>query len=95
MKKRALEDEVSVEDDLRTYDKKVYKACQEMGAACVKELQKLEVPFFCTMRGLVTTKGEGEKKVEKKKGTIREEELMDLRGRMVQLLEDLCGSEDE
>ncbi|KAK4690124.1 hypothetical protein P7C71_g6600, partial [Lecanoromycetidae sp. Uapishka_2] len=92
--KNGGEKELSVDEELKIYDKKVHQACQEMEAACIKELRKLEVPFFCTMRGLVTEKGEAGKQIEKKKGTIREEELAVLMGRMLQLLEDLCGGEE-
>ena len=77
------------EKEMEIYDKKVYKACQEMAAATTKELAKLEVPFFCTMKGLVSGKG-----TERRKGTITEEELVGLQKRMLELLEDLCGSEE-
>ncbi len=93
IKKRSREDELPPEEELRIYDRKVYKACQEMEKACVKELGKLEVPFFCTMGGLVSKKKEG-KKGEKRNGTVREEESMVLQGRMIELLEDLCGGEE-
>lgn len=85
-------DELSEEQELKIYDKKVYNACKEMGAATVKELKKLEVPFFCIMEGLVSPKGDG-KAEEKRKGTISAAELAELRGRMMVLLEDLCGEE--
>lgn len=84
--------DLSEEQEMKLYDKKVYKACKEMVHATVKELRKLEVPFFCVMEGLVSPKGDG-KAQGKRKGTISEEELGELRGRMMVLLEDLCGEE--
>ena len=71
------------EQELEIYDKKVYRACLEMAAATTKELAKLEVPFFCTMKGLVSGKG-----------TITGDELVGLQKRMLELLEDLCGGEE-
>lgn len=97
--KKKMEDELSEEQELAMYDRKVYRACGEMVAATGKELRKLEVPFFCLVDGLVVAeKGGGEDgKAQgkgKRKGTISEEELVELRGRMMVLLEDLCGEED-
>ncbi|KAF6221962.1 hypothetical protein HO133_001930 [Letharia lupina] len=86
-------DEFSEEEELKMYDRKVYQACREMVAATVKELKKLEVPFFCTVEGLVSPKGDG-KAQGKRKGTVSEAELAELRGRMMVLLEDLCGEEE-
>ena len=80
------------EQELRGYDRKVYRACKDMAAATAKELRKLEVPFFCVMDGLVSEKGDG-KAQGKRKGTISEQELVELRGRMMGLLEDLCGED--
>jgi hypothetical protein len=77
------------EKEMEIYDKKVYRACQEMVAATTKELAKLEVPFFCTTRGLVSGKG-----TVRTKGTITEDELVGLQKRMLELLEDLCGGEE-
>ncbi|KAL2056776.1 hypothetical protein ABVK25_003171 [Lepraria finkii] len=78
------------EKELEIYDKKVvYRACQEMAAATTKELAKLEVPFFCTMKGLVSGKGKS-----KRKGKITEDELVGLQKRMLELLEDLCGGKE-
>ncbi|CAD6574914.1 MAG: hypothetical protein ASARMPRED_006978 [Alectoria sarmentosa] len=84
--------DLSEEQEMKIYDKKVYNACKEMVAATMKELKKLEVPFFCYMEGLVSPKGDG-KAQGKRKGTISEAELADLKGRMMVLLEDLCGEE--
>lgn len=85
-------DELSEAQELRLYDRKVHKACREMAAATVKELGKLEVPFFCTVEGLVSEKGDG-KAQGKRRGTISEGDLGELRARMMVLLEDLCGEE--
>ena len=81
--------DLPLEKELEIYDKKVHKACRDMAAATNKELAKLEVPFFCTTRGLVSARGK-----EKKKGMITEDELVGLQKRMLELLEDLCGGED-
>lgn len=91
-------DELSEEQELAMYDRKVHRACGEMVVATGKELRRLEVPFFCVMEGLVAA-GKGgddgkEQGKRKAKGTISEEELGELRGRMMALLEDLCGEED-
>lgn len=86
--KRKKEDEVSEEEELKMYDRKVYRACGEMVVATGKELRRLEVPFFCLGEGLVVVEKGG-----KRKGTISEEEVGVLRGRMLALLEDLCGEE--
>ncbi|KAL9076111.1 MAG: hypothetical protein Q9161_001158 [Pseudevernia consocians] len=85
-------DERSEEQEMKLFDRKVYKACREMVAATVKELKKLEVPFFCIVDGLVSEEGDG-KAQGKSKGTISEQGLVELRGRMMVLLEDLCGEE--
>lgn len=84
--------DLSEEQEMKLYDRKVYKACKEMVNATMKELRKLEVPFFCVMEGLVSPKGDG-KAQGKRNGTISEAELGELRGRMMALLEDLCGEE--
>ncbi len=89
-------DEVPAEQELAMYDRKVHKACREMAAATEKELRRLEVPFFCVGEGLVGEKGDGDGDGEargKRKGRISEQELVELRGRMMVLLEDLCGEE--
>ena len=85
-------DELSEEQELKMYDRKVHKACKEMVAATAKELKKLEVPFFCIIEGLVSEKGDG-KAQGKRKDTITEQDLVELRGRMMALLEDLCGED--
>lgn len=87
-------DELSEEQELAMYDRKVHRACGEMVVATGKELRRLEVPFFCVMEGLVAAGKGGDDGKRKGKGTISEEELGELRGRMMALLEDLCGEED-
>ena len=85
-------DELSEEQELKLYDRKVHKACKEMAAATVKGLKKLEVPFFCIVDGSVSEKGD-EKVQGKRKSMTSEQDLVELRGRMMVLLEDLCGEE--
>lgn len=48
----------------------------------------MEVPFFCTMKRLI-----GEKEERTKKGTTTAAEVIKLQGKMLELLEDLCGEE--
>ncbi len=62
-----------MQDELREYDKKVYKAYKEMFAATGVELRRLGVPFFAI--------GEAER------GKVGEEELERLKGRMVRRFE--------
>ncbi|KAG8529933.1 uncharacterized protein KY384_005414 [Bacidia gigantensis] len=76
---QALTDE-DKEKEMRLYERKVWKAQSEMVRATEKELAGLHVPFFGEDVG-VSWKG-------------KEGELRDLKGRVVGLLEDLCG-EDE
>lgn len=91
---KKVEDELSEAQEMAMYDRKVYRACGEMVAATGKELRKLEVPFFCVGEGLVSGKGGDDGKAQgKRKGTISEEVLVELRGRMLALLEDLCGED--
>ncbi|KAI4178122.1 MAG: hypothetical protein LQ346_007547, partial [Caloplaca aetnensis] len=71
----STESEVDVQNELKEYDKKVYKAYKEMFAATGVELGRLGIPFFAI--------GEAER------GRLGEEELDRLRGRMVEFLEDM------
>ena len=71
--------ELSEEQELRLFDRKVWKAQKEMVGAAERELGRLGVPFF----GGDAERWEGGK-----------EELGELRGKVLGLLEDLCG-EDE
>ena len=74
-------------------------ACCEMIAATEKELKGLGVPFFGVREELIRKQGHetkekdsgnGVKPPESGDGKIGEEELKGLRGKMVELLEDLC-----
>lgn len=85
-------DELSEEQEMKMYDRKVYRACEEMAAATVKELRKLGVPFFCVVDGSVSEEGDRTAQA-KKQGTISQQDLTELKGRMMVLLEDLCGEE--
>ena len=67
------------EKELKTYDEKVYRACGEMVKAAVKELDVLEVPFFGVKGDTADTE------------PLEENELKNLRSRMIGLLEDLFG----
>ena len=71
--------EMSKEEELMAFDRKVWRAQEEMGRGAERELGRLGVPFFGGGKG----KGEGGR-----------EGLGDLRGRMLQLLDDLCGGDE-
>ena len=64
--------------ELVVYDRKVHHACRQMVEASNKEICELGVPFFCA--------GVPE--------NFDREKLKSLRKKMLQLLEDYCGSED-
>lgn len=80
------------------YDKKVHKACGEMINATMAELQAIGVPFFGLRRELVVQEGkvevdqemDGGVRKENGRKRLREEEVLALQRRMVELLEDLC-----
>ena len=85
--------------ELERYDRKVYIACGEMIAATERELRGLGVPFFSVKEWFIrrdrganreTVSGDGVGGAQDRDGKIGEEELMALRRRMVELLEDLC-----
>lgn len=82
--------DLAPEKELEIFDKKVYRACKQMVAATTEELRKLEIPFFCTLKALVTVGGE-----VKEKGMIYDAELVTLQARMLELLEDLSGEEQQ
>ena len=83
--KDATTGEMSKEEELRMYDRKVWRAQREMVEAAERELGRLGVPFF---------KGEdGGSRWEGEEG--REEKLRGLRGEVAKLLGDLCGREGE
>lgn len=67
------------EEELRVYDKKVYKAYGEMVKATREELGKMGIPFFIDGAGDEGGKG----------NNMGEEELERLRGRMMDFLEDM------
>lgn len=92
--------------ELTLYDRKVHRACVEMSNATASELARLGVPFFGLDGGLVGGGGRsesgdvrsGNEKAETegeggKGGKITRKEVEELKGRMLVLLEDLCGEE--
>jgi hypothetical protein len=91
-------------DELRVYDMKVWKAQAQMVTEFSQRLKALGVPFFGVPSGMVRRRGEapstpgagdgkGEGTTEGKR--IGEEELVALQRRMVDLLRDLVGGEEE
>ena len=67
-----------VKKELAVFDRKVHSACRQMIDASNKEIRELGVPFFCA--------GISDK--------IEREELNSLKKKMLQFLEDSCGSEN-
>jgi hypothetical protein len=85
--------------ELRTYEKKVYKASVEMAKAMSSDLKNLGVPFFGTRSSLVWKRGSepsignslgGSDGPTDRDGKIGEQELVKLQKRMLELLEDMC-----
>ena len=72
--------EMSKEEELKMYDRKVWRAQREMAEAAETELGKLGVPFF---EGDAARRWEG-----------KEERLRELRAETTKLLVDLCGADD-
>ena len=64
--------------ELTIFDRQVHRACREMVDASKKELWELGVPFFCA--------GISER--------LEKDDLKLLRKKMLDLLEDFCGSQD-
>lgn len=71
------------ENELKTYDLKVYRAAEAMIGNLTKDLRSIGVPFFCGGKG-GKTKAEG--------GEMDPEALADCRRKILEILEDL--SED-
>lgn len=68
-----------VSKELAIFDRKLHRVCREMVDASMKQLRDLEVPFFCAD---ISDKFE-------------RNDLEALRKKMLQLLEDYCGYQDE
>ena len=80
------------DQELAAFDRKVYDAQQEMENVMIAELKGLGVPFFGTDRSLVVTDGLEEIAAgnrPKWSPLVTEMQLLDLRRRMVQHLEDM------
>lgn len=81
--------------ELAEFDQKIYAAQQSMEAAMTAELKALGVPFFGTHEGLVMADGydpsewQLQENQAKHCGLVAEPELLVLRRRMIQHLEDL------
>lgn len=87
----------TAEEELRTFDLKVYRAQHQMVKEMSAKLKSLGVPFFGTRTELVkkpgkdsTSNGELEEGGDSKK-FISEKDLVDLQRKMLNLLEDLCS----
>ncbi|MCJ1250811.1 hypothetical protein MMC30_008039 [Trapelia coarctata] len=82
--------------ELLRYDKKVHRACVDMVNATTAELQAIGIPFFGLRRELVLQEGEDDQgtveglKKESGRKKLREDEVLALQKRVVELLEDLC-----
>lgn len=75
----AGQDGMTEDEELRTYDAKIWKAQSDLVHDAEKELCRLGVPFFV----LRPDDPDSSKKLE----------LLDLRQRIVSFLQDVCGSE--
>jgi hypothetical protein len=86
---------VDNERELAEFDRKIYDAQREMEVGMIAELKGLGVPFFGTDRSLVVAHETEEGAIQalgnqpKWSPTISETQLLELRRRMVQHLEDL------
>lgn len=87
----------TAEEELRTFDLKVYKAQHQMVKEMSVKLKSLGVPFFGTRTELVkkpckdpAQSGNFDGAGDTKK-VITESELVDLQRKMLNLLEDLCA----
>lgn len=86
---------VDNEAELAVFDRRIYDAQQKMEVAVIAELKGLGVPFFGTDRSLVVadalenTSDQALGNRPKWSPTISETQLLELRRRMVQHLEDL------
>ena len=85
--------QTQIEEELYNYDKKVYKASQDMAKAIKAELKALSVPFFDVHSDLILASSEPLKESEKKSfsssSKITEQQLLDLQQRILQYLEDM------
>lgn len=87
--------DVSEEAELADFDRKIYAAQQTMENAMIAELKNLGVPFFGTDRGLIVpdestfTKEKPPEDRPKWSPVVTECQLLELRRRMVNHLEDL------
>lgn len=81
------------EAELAAFDRRIYEAQREMEIGMVTELKGLGVPFFGTDQSLVAANGVGADKVSESRpkwsSLVTETELLELRRKMVQHLEDL------
>lgn len=91
----ANEPEVDQEVELAEFDDKIYSAQMAMETAMTAELKTLGVPFFGTDRNLVLAGETMESKVSlvdtqpKWSQPVSEEQLMEMRRKMIAHLEDL------
>lgn len=90
-----VEPEVDKERELAEFDQKLYSAQVAMESAMIQELKGLGVPFFGTDPSLVVSNDRDPSKKSDPQNTpkwsplVTEDQLMALRRKMVQHLEDL------
>lgn len=83
------------------YDKKVHRACVEMVNATRSELQALGIPFFGLRQEYVLPGGENDDAsgdgpvTSDSRKRLREEEVLALQKKVVELLEDLCQADGD
>ena len=82
-----------VKEELKTFDKKVHKASQNMAKAINVELKALSVPFFDVRPDLVLTSSEALSESDREALSsslkIEEKQLLELQRRILQYLEDM------
>lgn len=82
-----------IEEELRNYDRKVYKASQDMAKAIKTELKTLSVPFFDVYSDLILASSEplreSDKEALSSSSKITEQQLWELQRRILQFLEDM------
>ncbi|KAF2761068.1 hypothetical protein EJ05DRAFT_535922 [Pseudovirgaria hyperparasitica] len=82
----------AVNNELKRYDLKVYKATQSMVQSMSGELKSLGVPFFGVRNGLViSTRSNSKKQHEGPPQSITPEQLLQLQRKMIAHLVDMYG----
>ncbi|EOD50830.1 hypothetical protein GTA08_BOTSDO05999 [Neofusicoccum parvum] len=89
--RKALMNQSPTEEQLKAYDKKVYRAQVEMNAVMSGQLKGLGVPFFGVKPHLIadSESAASSRSVSASKAKLTQNELLKLQRRMVEYLEDM------